>query len=142
VPNQFHLLAGGNRYQAADRRGRDGRPESYLGFLTFDAHSNISGILEVNINGKVMTLQLTGATRTSATGRALGTIDFTTPTKIPLVLDFVKYFGALRRYMDVGDGQRAAHQRQQRGRRCSKLQGPARVGGICDELRVAGLVRI
>ena len=85
----FALTASGTRPLVGT--ATDGHPSSIIGTISFDEHSDISGVLAINSNGAVSELNVTGATCVSGTDGALGTIDFTTSTGHPLVFDFVSY---------------------------------------------------
>src|SRR5581483_9570337 len=54
----------------------DGHPSSFIGVVTFDASSKVSGFLAINVNGKTSSFDASGATCVSGTGGQLGQIDF------------------------------------------------------------------
>ncbi len=66
----------------------DGQPTSVLGFLSFDESGNITGSLEINHNGTVVTDTSITAACTSGTATTPATITATT-SRGQLVIDFV-----------------------------------------------------
>jgi len=95
VNYQCSLLATGNF--PLEGQPTDGYPSSLVGFLNFDASSNITGIVSVNENGHTATnlsLSSDNATCTSGNASALGKITATvtapsTGQKFTLTWDFV-----------------------------------------------------
>jgi hypothetical protein len=73
----------------------DGHPISIVGYINFDAKSNITGVLEINANGRIVNVDLTkGAVCVSGSGSELDTIDVTPASGTPVVADFVTYMEA------------------------------------------------
>ncbi|HLH77767.1 MAG TPA: hypothetical protein VKV28_13275 [Candidatus Binataceae bacterium] len=95
VNYQCSLLVTGNF--PLEGQPTDGHPSSIVGFLSFDANSNITGIVSINENGHTATnISLTGdnAKCTSGSATTLGTLTATvtlpnTSTTFTLTYDFV-----------------------------------------------------
>ncbi len=56
--------------------GQDGQPESRVGFLTFDATGNWSGVLSGNLNGTVVANGAVSGTCVSGSETTLGMLNF------------------------------------------------------------------
>jgi hypothetical protein len=69
-----------------------GHPQTYFGFLFFDAKGVISGMVEINANGKITSFDVTDGTCTSGDSSKLGELDLIGPAGHKVVVHFVSFF--------------------------------------------------